>query len=148
MTSTCATTQQLIISITNHLNHQFLNVNFALWRNQHAYPYYPRFIELLDDLNINSEEKDPYVEYILRFRNRYNDLPCIIAEVGLSTTYNYGVASYDNIYGHVTELKQGILLRDIILRVIIFQLQGGLYMFFITVFCYILLFTLRSHGTH
>ncbi len=113
-------------------NFDFSNWEAGLFYNQHAYPYYPQFITFLDDLN--GIERDPYIEYIFRLRNYYNDLPFIITEVGLSTTY--GIASYEDTYGrnhgHVTEENQGILLRNMILRVIkhvnitgvtIFQLQ-------------------------
>eukprot|EP01083_Nonionella_stella_P199489 731456_1 len=110
----------------------FSNWSAGSFYNQHAYPYYPEFITLLN--NPNGTYKDPYIEYISRLRNYYNNLPFIITEVGISTTY--GIASYEDIYGrnhgHVTEENQGILLKNIMLAVMndtdingiaIFQLQ-------------------------
>eukprot|EP01084_Bolivina_argentea_P028755 53393_1 len=110
----------------------FSNWSAGSFYNQHAYPYYPEFITLLN--NPNGTYKDPYIEYIRRLRNYYNNLPFIITEVGISTTY--GIASYEDIYGrnhgHVTEENQGILLKNIMLAVMndtdingiaIFQLQ-------------------------
>jgi hypothetical protein len=100
--------------------------------NQHIYPYYPEFITHLDDPN--SEEKDPYFEYLKRIRDYYSDLPFIITEVGLSTTL--GIASFEHYknrtHGGVSHEHQGKMLKEIILKaideldmtgVVIFELQ-------------------------
>lgn len=92
-----------------HFNHSLWEAGF--FYNQHAYPYYPNFISMIENNNT-----DPYFNYINLLKKHYDDLPLIITEVGLSTSL--GIASIDlyknRNHGHVGEMEQGELLVDII----------------------------------
>ena len=91
------------------------NWDAGMYFNQHAYPYYPDFLSLQEN-GID----DPYLKYITRLREYYNELPFVLTEFGLSTSM--GVASYEHFkernHGHISHKHQGEMMKELMISLI------------------------------
>jgi hypothetical protein len=91
------------------------NWEAGMFFNQHAYPYYPDFLSLQQN-----KEDDPFLVYMKRVREYYNELPFVLTEFGISTSL--GVASFEHYkernHGHVTHKQQGEMMKELILTLV------------------------------
>lgn len=89
-------------------NFEFSNWNPGMFFNQHAYPYYPEFVKI--------EGPDSFIDYIKKIRAFYHELPLIITEVGLPTSF--GISSADRVHGrhhgHNGEKQRGDMMHEML----------------------------------
>ena len=76
----------------------------------HAYPYYPDFIKYTPDYREFEDEMGPnsYLGYLMDLKSHYSDIPLLIAEFGVPTSWLNGHSGYKNQnHGGHTEIEQG-----------------------------------------
>ncbi|MEE4213490.1 MAG: hypothetical protein V2I34_00390, partial [Bacteroidales bacterium] len=81
-----------------------------LFASYHAYPYYPDFISQEPDYQSYSDDVGPnsYYGYIIDLRNYYGDIPLIIAEFGVPSSWGNAHNSFSGMnHGGNTETEQG-----------------------------------------
>ena len=102
-----------------------------LFASYHAYPYYPDFINNDPFYRTFADEKGPdsYLGYITDLKEHYNNLPLIIAEFGVPSSWGNAHASFSGMgHGGLSETQQGE--SDIrLLKNIIYAGCGGGFMF-------------------
>ena len=76
----------------------------------HVYPYYPKFVSEDPGYRAHVDEDGPngYRGLLLRLRDHYRDLPVLVAEYGIPSSWGRGHPSYSGMHhgGH-TEREQG-----------------------------------------
>ncbi|GGH74802.1 T9SS type A sorting domain-containing protein [Phaeocystidibacter marisrubri] len=102
----------------------------GLFVSYHAYPYYPDFISATPQYRSFSDQygMNSYLGYLTDLKNHYPNLPLIIAEFGVPSSW--GVAHYSasgmNHGGH-TEEEQGVLGARMLHNIETAQCGGGIY---------------------
>lgn len=82
----------------------------GLFATYHAYPYYPNFISDQPSYRLFSDSKGPdsYLGYITDLRNHYSDIPLVIGEFGVPSSWGSAHQSYSNMnHGGYSEVQQG-----------------------------------------
>jgi len=92
-----------------------------LFASYHAYPYYPDFISEEPYYRTFTDEYGPnnYSGYLTDLKNYYNDIPLIIAEFGVPSSWGDAHKSFSGMnHGGLSESQQGTynlrMLRNII----------------------------------
>lgn len=110
------------------LHHMNVKLESGWFYNEHIYPYYPDFLTVSE-----TENSDPFFDYVKRITDFYNDKPFIVTEIGLPTSL--AVSSYEDkfgrYHGHLGEIEQGekmyvlltkLMQMDNVYGVCVFQL--------------------------
>ena len=102
-----------------------------LFASYHAYPYYPDFINNEPLYRTFTDEKGPdsYLGYLTSLKEHYNNVPLIIAEFGVPSSWGNAHASFSGMgHGGLSETQQGE--SDIrLLKNIVYAGCGGGFMF-------------------
>ncbi len=90
----------------------FSKAKAGFFVSYHAYPYYPDFIsrDALHQAYADEYGANMYLGYLFNLKNHYKNIPLLIAEFGLPSSW--GVAHYSQSgmhHGGNTELNQGIM---------------------------------------
>ena len=81
-----------------------------LFASYHAYPYYPDFVSEDPVYRTYSDQDGPnsYYGYIINLRNHYGDIPLIIGEFGVPSSWGDAHTSYSGMnHGGHSEKEQG-----------------------------------------
>ena len=86
------------------------NAQAGLFATYHAYPYYPNFIS--DQPSYQSfsdgEGQNSYLGYLNDLKNHYSDIPLVIGEFGVPSSWGSAHQSYSNMdHGGYSEIQQG-----------------------------------------
>jgi flagellar hook assembly protein FlgD len=76
----------------------------------HAYPYYPNFISEQPSYRAYSDAEGPnsYLGYLNDLKNHYTDIPLVIGEFGVPSSWGSAHQSYSNMnHGGYSEQQQG-----------------------------------------
>lgn len=86
------------------------NENAGLFASYHAYPYYPNFISQEPAYRNYSDNEGPnsYLGYLNALKAHYSDIPLVIAEFGVPSSWGSAHQSYSNMHhGGYSEQQQG-----------------------------------------
>jgi len=81
-----------------------------MFASYHAYPYYPDFVSEEPDYQSYSDDTGPnsYYGYIINLRNYYGEIPLIIAEFGVPSSWGNAHNSFSGMnHGGNSETEQG-----------------------------------------
>lgn len=81
-----------------------------LFASYHAYPYYPDFVSEEPDYQTYSDDVGPnsYYGYLINLRDYYGEIPLIIAEFGVPSSWGNAHNSFSGMnHGGNTETEQG-----------------------------------------
>jgi len=84
--------------------------NAGMFASFHAYPYYPNFISQEPSYHAysDSEGPDSYLGYITALKVHYGNMPLVIAEFGVPSSWGSAHQSYSNMHhGGYSEIQQG-----------------------------------------
>lgn len=84
--------------------------NAGMFASYHAYPYYPNFIseEPSYQAYSDSEGKNSYLGYLTALKTHYGNMPLVIAEFGVPSSWGSAHQSYSNMnHGGYSEIQQG-----------------------------------------
>ncbi|MFA6617771.1 MAG: T9SS type A sorting domain-containing protein [Candidatus Neomarinimicrobiota bacterium] len=97
-----------------------INAPAGFYMSYHAYPYYPDFISEDPGYQTYSDEMGPnsYLGYLVDLNNHYDNIPLVIAEFGVPSSWGNAHYSHSGMYhGGMTETEQGLfgvrMLRNI-----------------------------------
>jgi len=82
----------------------------SLFASYHAYPYYPDFVSDEPQYQGFSDEigQNSYLGYLTALKNHYSDIPLIIAEFGVPSSWGSAHGSFSNMpHGGLSEDQQG-----------------------------------------
>lgn len=82
----------------------------GLFASYHAYPYYPNFISQDPSYLGYSDSQGPnsYLGYLTAMKNHYADMPLVIAEFGIPSSWGSAHESYSSMdHGGYSEVQQG-----------------------------------------
>ncbi len=82
----------------------------GLFASYHAYPYYPNFISQQPSYQAysDSEGPDSYLGYLNDMKEHYSNMPLVIAEFGVPSSWGSAHQSYSNMHhGGYSERQQG-----------------------------------------
>lgn len=82
----------------------------GLFASYHAYPYYPNFISQQPSYQAYSDSYGPdsYLGYLTDLKNHYGNIPLIIAEFGVPSSWGSAHQSFSNMHhGGWSEIQQG-----------------------------------------
>lgn len=82
----------------------------GLFASYHAYPYYPNFISQEPSYRgySDSEGPDSYLGYLTAMKNHYANMPLVIAEFGVPSSWGSAHQSYSSMHhGGYSEIQQG-----------------------------------------
>ncbi len=85
-------------------------LNAGMFISYHAYPYYPNFVsqEPAYQLFSDSFGPDSYLGYLTALKQHYNNIPLIIAEFGVPSSWGSAHQSFSNMHhGGYSEEQQG-----------------------------------------
>jgi len=94
----------------------------------HVYPYYPKFIseDPLYRAHVDEHGPNAYRGVLLRLRDYYRDLPMIVAEYGVPSSWGSAQPSYSGMHhGGLTEREQGEALARMTLDIYETRYAGG-----------------------
>lgn len=86
------------------------NAQAGLFASYHAYPYYPNFVSLEPSYRAYSDNigPDSYLGYLIDLKNHYSDIPLVIAEFGVPSSWGSAHQSFSNMnHGGYSEEQQG-----------------------------------------
>jgi len=86
------------------------NLQAGLFASYHAYPYYPNFISQQPSYQSFSDEQGPdsYLGYLTDLKNHYSDIPLVIGEFGVPSSWGSAHQSFSNMnHGGYSEQQQG-----------------------------------------
>lgn len=84
--------------------------NAGLFATYHAYPYYPNFISQQPSYQTFSDSEGPnsYLGYLNDLKNHYPDIPLVIGEFGVPSSWGSAHQSFSNMnHGGYSEVQQG-----------------------------------------
>lgn len=84
--------------------------NAGLFATYHAYPYYPNFVSQQESYQTYSDTEGPnsYLGYITDLKNHYSDIPLIIGEFGVPSSWGSAHQSFSSMdHGGYSEIQQG-----------------------------------------
>jgi hypothetical protein len=82
----------------------------GIFASYHAYPYYPNFVNREPSYRTFSDVDGPdsYLGYLNALKDHYNNMPLIIAEFGVPSSWGSAHQSYSNMnHGGYSEKQQG-----------------------------------------
>ena len=82
----------------------------GLFASYHAYPYYPNFISQDPSYQTYSDSYGPdsYLGYLTDLKNHYSNIPLVIAEYGVPSSWGSAHQSFSNMHhGGYSEKQQG-----------------------------------------
>jgi len=82
----------------------------GLFASYHAYPYYPNFISQEPAYQGYSDSygRNSYLGYITALKNHYGNMPLVIAEFGVPSSWGSAHQSFSNMnHGGYSEIQQG-----------------------------------------
>ncbi len=82
----------------------------GLFATYHAYPYYPNFISQQPSYQAFSDSEGPnsYLGYLNDLKNHYPDIPLVIGEFGVPSSWGSAHQSFSNMnHGGYSEIQQG-----------------------------------------
>jgi hypothetical protein len=82
----------------------------GIFATYHAYPYYPNFISDQPSYQTYSDGEGPnsYLGYLNDLKNHYSDIPLVIGEFGVPSSWGSAHQSYSNMdHGGYSEVQQG-----------------------------------------
>lgn len=85
--------------------------NAGIFATYHAYPYYPNFVSEQPSYRTSSDAEGPdsYLGYIRDLKNHYSDIPLVIGEFGVPSSWGSAHWSYSNMeHGGYSEKEQGL----------------------------------------
>ena len=91
-------------------NIEWSDLSAGFFIGYHAYPYYPDFINKDPNYSVESDPMGPnnYLGYLKDLKKHYSEIPLIIAEFGLPSSWGSGHLSPTGMHhGGVTEKEQG-----------------------------------------
>lgn len=86
------------------------NLRAGIFACYHAYPYYPNFISEQPSYRSYSDDQGPnsYLGYLTDLKNHYGDIPLVIGEFGVPSSWGSAHQSYSNMHhGGYSEYQQG-----------------------------------------
>ena len=86
------------------------NLEAGLFACYHAYPYYPNFISQQPSYQAfsDSQGQDSYLGYLTDLKHHYNDIPLVIGEFGVPSSWGSAHQSYSNMnHGGYSGQQQG-----------------------------------------
>jgi hypothetical protein len=86
------------------------NLQAGLFACYHAYPYYPNFISQQPSYQSFNDEQGPdsYLGYLTDLKNHYSDIPLIVGEFGVPSSWGSAHQSFSNMnHGGYSEQQQG-----------------------------------------
>jgi hypothetical protein len=86
------------------------NEGAGIFASYHAYPYYPNFVseDPLYRAFSDAQGQNSYLGYITDLRNHYADIPLVIAEFGVPSSWGSAHQSFSNMdHGGYSEIQQG-----------------------------------------
>lgn len=86
------------------------NLQAGLFACYHAYPYYPNFISEQPSYQTfsDSEGPDSYLGYLNDLKNHYSEIPLVIGEFGVPSSWGSAHQSFSNMdHGGYSEQQQG-----------------------------------------
>jgi hypothetical protein len=86
------------------------NTQAGLFASYHAYPYYPNFISQEPGYLTYSDSQGPnsYLGYLNAMKAHYSDIPLVIAEFGVPSSWGSAHQSFSNMHhGGYSEQQQG-----------------------------------------
>jgi len=86
------------------------NSEAGLFATYHAYPYYPNFVSQQPSYQTYSDGdgQNSYLGYITDLKNHYSDIPLIIGEFGVPSSWGSAHQSFSNMdHGGYSEQQQG-----------------------------------------
>jgi len=86
------------------------NSEAGLFATYHAYPYYPNFVSQQPSYQTYSDQdgQNSYLGYITDLKNHYSDIPLIIGEFGVPSSWGSAHQSFSNMdHGGYSEQQQG-----------------------------------------
>ncbi len=86
------------------------NDQAGLFACYHAYPYYPNFISQQPSYQAYSDTEGPdsYLGYLNDLKNHYSDIPLVIGEFGVPSSWGSAHQSFSNMnHGGYSEQQQG-----------------------------------------
>ncbi|HBE40625.1 MAG TPA: hypothetical protein DDW27_05375 [Bacteroidales bacterium] len=86
------------------------NLRAGIFACYHAYPYYPNFISEQPSYRTYSDSYGPdsYLGYLTDLKNHYGDIPLVIGEFGVPSSWGSAHQSYSNMHhGGYSEYQQG-----------------------------------------
>jgi hypothetical protein len=89
---------------------QEMDENTSLFASYHAYPYYPDFIsdEPQYQSYIDETGQNSYLGYLTALKNHYSDIPLVIAEFGVPSSWGSAHNSFSDMpHGGLSEEQQG-----------------------------------------
>jgi hypothetical protein len=84
--------------------------NAGMFVSYHAYPYYPNFISQQPSYQAysDSEGKNSYLGYLTALKAHYGNIPLVIAEFGVPSSWGSAHQSFSNMHhGSYSEIQQG-----------------------------------------
>jgi hypothetical protein len=86
------------------------NSHAGLFATYHAYPYYPNFVSEQSSYQAYSDPEGPdsYLGYLFDLKHHYADIPLVIGEFGVPSSWGSAHWSYSNMeHGGYSEKQQG-----------------------------------------
>ena len=86
------------------------NTNAGIFATYHAYPYYPNFISEQPSYRsfADNEGSNSYLGYITDLKNHYRDIPLVIGEFGVPSSWGSAHQSFSGMnHGSYSEKQQG-----------------------------------------
>ena len=86
----------------------------GIFATYHAYPYYPDYIVDDPDYRQFADDEGPnsYMGYLFRLKDHYRDIPLLIGEVGVPSSWGSAHWGHENMdHGGHDELEQGEVAR-------------------------------------
>ncbi len=86
------------------------NDGAGIFASYHAYPYYPNFISEQPSYQTYSDSHGPnsYLGYLNDLKTHYSDIPLVIAEFGVPSSWGSAHQSYSDMHhGGYSEIQQG-----------------------------------------
>ena len=86
------------------------NLKAGIFACYHAYPYYPNFISEQPSYRNFSDRQGPdsYLGYLSDLKNHYKDIPLVIGEFGVPSSWGSAHQSFSNMnHGGYSEYQQG-----------------------------------------
>ena len=86
------------------------NLRAGIFACYHAYPYYPNFISEEPSYRSYSDSDGPnsYLGYLTDLKNHYNDIPLVIGEFGVPSSWGSAHQAFSNMHhGGYSEQQQG-----------------------------------------
>lgn len=102
---------------------KIINAPAGFFISYHAYPYYPDFISKTD-----KNPSDGYLSYLAQLKSHYKNLPLLIAEFGVPSSW--GVAHYSRSgmnYGGFDEYQQAEANSNLFKSILNSNLAGGIH---------------------